>query len=160
MFLADERQLPVGFDAARETLARLPEGGLLATAAAEAFGDGLAGHIRARPVLGVSRLVEARFRDLVIRDGAAVLTMRWDAIGTGGRLFPALDADLTLTPVGPHASLLRLTGVYRPPLGMLGAAADRLILHRVAYATIEVFMGRLADALTQAPRVTGTASGE
>jgi hypothetical protein len=32
-------------------------------------------------------------------------------------LFPALDADITLTPAGEDATVLRLAGAYRPPLG-------------------------------------------
>ena len=126
-------------------------------------GDGLAGLVRVGPAgsaLGVSRLVEVRFRDLVIRDGEAVLTLRWEAIGAGGRLFPALDADITLTPAGKRASLLRLAGVYRPPLGLLGTGIDRVILHRVAQATIRAFLSRLADSMAQGPRITETPTGE
>jgi hypothetical protein len=163
MFVGDEMQLPVGFDAAQAGLAHLAHGDSLATVCAEAYGNRLAGLARVGPLgpaPGVSRLVEVRFRDLVIRDGAAVLTLRWEAIGAGGRLFPALDADITLTPAGEHATLLRLDGAYRPPLGPLGAGIDHLILHRVAEATIRAFMSRLADAITQAPRATETATGE
>jgi hypothetical protein len=46
--------------------------------------------------------------------------LRWEATGPGGRLFPALDADITLTPAGEHATLLGLAGCYRPPLGSWG----------------------------------------
>ena len=56
--------------------------------------------------------------------------------GPGSRLFPVLDADLTLTPAAEHAALLTLAGTYRPPLGSLGAGPDRLLLHRVAEATV------------------------
>jgi hypothetical protein len=163
MFVGDEMQLPVGFDAAQAGLAQLAHGGSLIPAVAEAYGDGLAGLARVGPLgsaPGVSRLVEMRFRDLVIRDEAAVLTLRWEAIGAGGRLFPALDADITLTPAGEHATLLRLAGAYRPPLGPLGAGIDRAILHRVAQATIRAFMRRLAAAITQAPRVTKPPTGQ
>jgi hypothetical protein len=163
MFVGGETQLPVGFDAAQAGLAHLAHSGSLTTAAAEAYGDGLAGLVRVGPLgsaPGVSRLVEVRFRDLVIRDGAAVLTLRWEAIGVGGRLFPALDADITLTPAGEHASSLRLAGAYRPPLGLLGAGIDQAILHRAAKATIRAFMSRLADAIAQPPRATETPTGE
>ena len=163
MFVGDERQLPVGFDAAQAGLAQLAHGGLLTPAAAEAYGDGLADLARVGPLgsaPGMSRLVEVRFRDLVIRDEAAVLTLRWEAIGAGGRLFPALDADITLIPAGDQATLLRLAGAYRPPLGQLGAGIDRAILHRVALATIRAFLSRLTEAITQAHRVTETPTAE
>jgi hypothetical protein len=154
VFVGDEKQLGVGFYAAQAGLADLAQGGSLLAVSAEAYGEGLAGLVRVDPlgsVRGMSRLVEVRFLDLVIGDEAAVLTLRWEAIGPGGRLFPALDADITLTPAGEHAALLRLAGAYRPPLGSLGAGIDRVLLHRVAAATIEAFMKRVADAITQAP---------
>ena len=81
---------------------------------------------------GMSRLVQVHFRDLMIREGLAALTLRWETAGPGGGLFPALDADITLTPAGDPASLLKLAGAYRPPLRALGAGLDRAIMHRVA----------------------------
>jgi hypothetical protein len=74
-------------------------------------------------------------------------------------LFPALDADITLTSAGKHATLLRLAGAYRPTLGWLGAGIDRVILHRVAAATIGVFIDRVADAITLPFRMDETATG-
>jgi hypothetical protein len=162
MFVGDEMQLGVGFDAAQAGLANLAQGGSLLVASAEAYGEGLSVLVRVGPlgsVWGMSRLVEVRFLDLVIRDEAAVLTLRWEAIGPGGRLLPALDADITLTPAGEHATLLRLAGAYRPPLGSVGAGIDRVLLHRVATATIGAFMNRVADAITQASRVAETPAG-
>lgn len=70
-----------------------------------------------------------------------------DRAGTAGGLFPALDAGLALTPQGAGASLLKPDGVYRPPLGTVGAALDRAILHRVATATIRTFVAQVADAI-------------
>jgi hypothetical protein len=49
--------------------------------------------------------------------------LRWNAIGPGGRLFPALDANITLTAHGEQATWLRLAGAYRPPLGAAGRPA-------------------------------------
>ena len=46
----------------------------------------------------------------------AGLALRWEATGAGGRLFPVLDADLTLAPDG-EGTVLPLAGSYRPPLG-------------------------------------------
>lgn len=162
MFVGDETQLRVGFDAARTGLANLARGGLLTTVSTEAYGEGLTGLVRVGPLdsaPGMSRLVEVHSRDLVIRDESAVLMLRWEAIGSGGRLFPALDADITLTPAGEHATLLRLAGAYRPPLGSLGAGIDRVILHRGAAATIRAFISRVADAIAPATRVAGTLAG-
>ena len=132
VFVGGERQLNVGVDCARARLAGLAHGGSLTAAAADAYGEGLTGLVRVASlgsVRGVSRLVEVQFRDPVIHGDCAVLTLRWKAIGPGGRLFPALDADITLTPAGKQATWLRLAGAYRPPLGWLGAGMDGVILH-------------------------------
>ena len=39
-------------------------------------------------------------------------------------------------------------GIYRPPLGALGAGLDRAVLHRVADATARSLLVRVADVLT------------
>jgi hypothetical protein len=44
---------------------------------------------------------------------------------------------------------LTLRGRYEPPLGTLGRQIDRLLLHRVAEATVRSFMRRLAESLTK-----------
>jgi hypothetical protein len=41
--------------------------------------------------------------------------------------------------------MLTLTGVYRQPLGVVGAMLDRAILSRLAAATIRDFIGHLAE---------------
>ena len=46
--------------------------------------------------------------------------------------------------------MLRLAGVYRPPLGMAGAVLDRVMLHRVATATDRSFLGALARPAAEA----------
>jgi len=46
---------------------------------------------------------------------------------------------------------LTVAGVYRPPLGPLGEALDRVILHQVADATIRNFAVRIAAQITGRP---------
>jgi hypothetical protein len=150
MFVCDEVPLDVGFEVARDRLAKLDSWFL--TASDHAYGEGMAGLARIGPrgpAPGISRLAEIRIQSLVARDGRAGLALRWEARGPGGRLFPVLDADLTLTPAGEDAALLTLSGAYRPPLGSLGAELDRLLLHRVAEATIRNFLERVATALAR-----------
>jgi hypothetical protein len=150
MFVGDEVVLGLSFRSAPARLANLAHGGSLTSASQEAYADGLAGVIRVGPlgaVPGMSKLVQVRFRDLVTRDATALLALRWEATGPGGGLFPALDADITLTPAGDQATRLTLAGAYRPPLDSLGAGLDKAILHRVATATIRSLLSRVADAL-------------
>lgn len=135
-------------------------GGLLTDVSQGAYGDGLTGLARVGPLgaaPGVSKLVEVHFLDVAVRGESAVLALRWQATGPGGRLFPALDADLALTPIGEHATRLSLSGAYRPPLGPVGAGLDRAIFHTVAQATIRSLLTRVADALTRLPDPAGAA---
>jgi hypothetical protein len=148
MFVRDEVPIDVGFEVARERLANLDSWFL--TASDHAYGEGIAGLARIGPrgsTPAMSRLAEIRFQSLATDDGRPGLALRWEARGPGGRLFPVLDADLTLTPAGDNAALLTLAGAYRPPLGGLGAELDRLLLHRVGEATIRNFLERVATAL-------------
>jgi hypothetical protein len=152
VFVGAEAVLDVGFDAACAGLVRAVRGEWLATASAEAFGEWSKSLARVGPRgagCGMSRLVEVRFRELVTKGNSAVLIVRWEAVGTSGGLFPVLDADITLTPYGPAATLLALSGAYRPPLGALGAALDRVVLHRVAEATIQGFVNQLGEAVVK-----------
>jgi len=150
MFVRDEVPVDVGFDVARDRLAKLDSWFL--TASDHAYGEGIAGLARIGPrgpVPGISRLAEIRFQSLAAHDGRAGLALRWEVRGSGGRLFPVLDADLTLAPAGENKASLALAGTYRPPLGSLGAELDRMLLHRVAEATIRNFLERVAQALAR-----------
>jgi hypothetical protein len=91
-------------------------------------------------------LVEVQTRELVTRDGTAILALRWQAWDPAGGIFPALDADLTLVP-DPPATLLKLAGAYRPPPGNAAARLDRAVVHQAASATIASFLSRIAEAL-------------
>jgi hypothetical protein len=148
VFVREEVRLDLGFQVARDRLAKLDRWFL--TASNDAYSEEIAdlagiGSRGAAP--GLSKLAEVRFQTLAARDGYAGLALRWEGRGLGGRLFPVLDADLTLTSAGENATVLTLAGAYRPPLGSLGAELDRLVLHRVAEATIRNFLRRVATAL-------------
>jgi hypothetical protein len=151
MFVAHEVRLGVGFPVALASLRNLATGCSLTGASRDAYGETITSLTRAGPVgatPGVSRLVSVSFVDPVMREGSATLGMRWNADGPGGGLFPALDANVILTADGEQASVLRLEGAYRPPLGALGARLDAVIMNRIATATIRGFIGRVADAIT------------
>ena len=97
---------------------------------------------------GLSKLV--RVRALVpVRHGAATsVSLRWEATGVTGELFPVLDADLTVLRTEDRRCQLRLMGSYRPPLGRVGAALDHAIMRRVADATIRSLLERVAAAVS------------
>ena len=153
MFIGAEIRLNVGFRAARARLADLARGGLLRRASDDAYADLGAGLARVGPleaVPGLSRLVAVRFSDMTIHESFASVAIRWEVTGPGGALFPALDADITLSPAGDDATMITVAGVYRAPLGPLGAGLDRVILHRVAEATIRIFAQDIAAAIAAA----------
>jgi hypothetical protein len=150
VFLGAEIRLDVGFSAAQARMANLARGGLLRRASDEAYhdlGSGLARVGPVGPALGLSRLVAVRFSDMTIHEDYAIVAIRWETVGPGGALFPALDADIKLTPAGDDATMLAVSGVYRPPLGGLGAGLDRVILHRAAQASIRAFAHQIGAAI-------------
>lgn len=152
MFVRDEVPLDVGFEEARGRLARL--GSWFLRASDDVYREGIAGQARIGPLgpaPGISRLAEVRLQTLAADEDRAGLALRWEVRGPGGRLFPVLDADLTLAPAEEDSASLTLAGAYRPPLDGLGAQLDRLILHRVAEATIRNFLKRVATALASPP---------
>src|ERR1700744_1832964 len=138
MFVGHEVLLEVSFAIARERLARLTEDGALISASEDAYGRGPAALTRVGAA-GLSKLVRVQLRELSWMDRAAGLAIRGEATGPAGGLFPVLAADLRLGPAGDQVTRLTIAGAYRPPLGPLGEALDRVILHRVADATIRHF---------------------
>jgi hypothetical protein len=151
MFVGDEVRLDVGFAVARERLTRLGESGALFAPSADGYGAGLA---RVGPGV-VSKLVRVQVHQLSWTDKSGGLALRWEATGAGGKLFPVLDADLTLTDFGTQGTLVALAGVYRPTLGVLGQALDRVVLHRVAAATVKSFLAQVAAQLADQPVANG-----
>ena len=136
-------RLDISFAVARERLIRLAQRDALFAPSADGYGAGLA---RVGPGV-VSKLVRVQVRELSWTDNSGGLALRWEATGAGGKLFPVLDADLTLADFGAQGTLVALAGVYRPPLGALGQALDRAVLHRVAVATIKDFLARVVAEL-------------
>jgi hypothetical protein len=85
-----------------------------------------------------------------------ILPLKWTAARASG-LFPSLDADLEVAPLGPLRTQLAMSARYVPPFGTLGKAIDRALLHRVAEATLKDFLDRVGAALLAESRapVTG-----
>src|SRR5271154_2826643 len=142
IFVGSEVILDVNFGVACGRLAALAHDGWLGDASGAAYREWSTSLARGGPldsVPGMSRLVEVRFRDLITHGESAALALRWEATGPGVGGFPVLDADVALVPVAESATALSLAGSYRPPLGKAGALLDRMVLRRVAVATIRGF---------------------
>jgi hypothetical protein len=147
VFVNDHIGMDVCLDSAKCQLRRLAGDSVLLGASEYAYDTGITGLVEAAGLaVGMSRLVGVRPGDLVEEDGCARLWLRWEAIGSDGALFPALDADLTLSPAGENTTVVRLAGVYRLP-DHAGAGLDPAIVRCFAAVTIRSFIARLACAL-------------
>jgi hypothetical protein len=147
IFVGGHILMDVCLDSAKRQLERLAHDGVLLSASEHAYGEGITGLVEtAGLAAGMSRLVGARPVDLMETEGCARLWLRWEAIGSDGTLFPALDADLTLSPAGEKSTMLMLAGVYRLP-EHAGAGLDPSIVRCFAAVTIDSLIARLACAL-------------
>jgi len=61
-----------------------------------------------------------------------------------------MSADLEIAPLDAELTQLTLRGRYEPPLGAVGRRLDRLLMHRVAEASVRAFLGRLVATLSAA----------
>ncbi len=150
MFAVDEVLIEARYEVASVRLAHLVDKGALGSVSEAAFQGGLAGLIRVGPfgaARGLSKLVQVRVLDPVRRGATMTVSLRWEATGVAGELFPVLDADLSLLPEGEDQSRLGLIGSYRPPLGWVGAVLDQTIMSGVAEATIRSLLAGVAEAL-------------
>ena len=160
MFVCAERMLTIAVGDARSRLAGLVRDGSLSETSDSAYQGGL-DQLRVGPLgdlPGASRLVRVQVLDPVYRDEVMGVGLRWEAIGVIGPLFPALDADITLSPEDDRSARLAVVGCYRPPLGTLGAGLDGLLLHSVAERTIRSFINALAGYLESAGSAAEAAS--
>lgn len=60
---------------------------------------------------------------------------------------PTFRGELGVTTTGDGEATVVLAGVYQPPVGVLGAAADAVLLHKVAETTAEWFVREVVRAL-------------
>ena len=114
MFISTESRLDIGFSAAQDKLADLASDGLLGRISGDAYDQWQAGLVRAGPrgtMLGMYRIVRVRVTGMVTHGNSALWAMRWEVAGRCGALVPALDADIKLTPAGPDATVLTVSGV-------------------------------------------------
>lgn len=76
----------------------------------------------------------------------SVVPIRWEATRLC-KLFPVLDGNVELVPLGEGRCRLGLQASYRPPLDGVGRLLDHALLHKVAVATIGSFLAQVAHSL-------------
>jgi len=148
MLLHDFAYVPASADQVRDRiLANHDE--WLSSIAAAAAGEGETLRLRVGPVEALpmlSKTVSVHAGEPISRGEVTIVPLTWRATGTPG-LFPVLTADLEVAALDAGLTQLTLRGSYDPPLGAVGRRLDRLLMHRVAEASIRSFMSRLAAGL-------------
>ena len=80
------------------------------------------------------------------RGDAIVVPFSWEAVALRG-LFPLLDGEVEIAPLGADQCRLTLAASYSAPVGELGARLDQVLMHRVAASTARSFLNRVAASL-------------
>jgi hypothetical protein len=151
MFVEAHIAVPMSLADACEAFAEVLRSREFHAHSADAYAEGLDLLLRVGPrgsASGLSKQVQVHLLEERISASTHVFPLRWEATGASGRLFPALDANLGLTPSGEGSTLLSIIGRYEPPLGALGKRLDRAMLARVAEATTRSLLRRLAAMIT------------
>jgi hypothetical protein len=74
------------------------------------------------------------------------VNLAWKAANAAG-FFPTMMATIDAYPLTATETQLELQGKYRPPLGLVGNAADALVGHRIAEASVHRFIEQVAAQL-------------
>jgi hypothetical protein len=146
VFVEDFVDVDASLEALRGSL--LAGEGWLAPMAGAAERDGATLLLRVGPAWAAERFqrdVRARLGGYRTRHNGFVLWLWWEA-AEHPSLFPVLDGDLEVAPLGDGRARLTLTASYVPPLGVIGRGIDRAVLHRVAQSTVRSFLTRVAAA--------------
>lgn len=96
----------------------------------------------------IAKTVELRLGNTVATVDRVALSISWTATGPTA-LFPQMDAELMIEPLGADLTQLTFQGSYTPPLGPPGRLLDRWMLHRVAEASVKNLVDRTAKALRE-----------
>jgi hypothetical protein len=148
MFVRYFVELPLAFTEVEEALLRDPQGWVPGAARdAENTGEDLLAEVGfGEDGRRVSRAVMIELQAPMKFPSRTILPVSWRA-AEHEALFPKLDADIEVASLGPSRSQISASARYRPPLGLVGRAIDRTLLHRVAEATVKDFVDRVAEQL-------------
>jgi hypothetical protein len=121
-------------------------------------GDLLLAEMGFGETLRIKRTVVVELGPPVRSPSQSIFPIRWVPSGSAG-LFPSLDADLEVAPIGPERTQLAMSARYVPPFGAVGRAVDRALLSRVAEATLKDFLDRVAHTIMSAANVSARGEG-
>jgi hypothetical protein len=145
MFVEAHVTLPMAAAVARGAVEHALAGHALQQHSTDAVADGRELALKVGPGTGpFAKDVLAHTLDTREVGKTYVIPLRWEATGATSRLYPALDANIGITPVDPVTCVLSVIGSYTPPFGVVGSTLDRAAMSRLATATVESFLTRLA----------------
>ena len=101
----------------------------------------------------IDRRVEIKVGAPVALGGALMVPLSWRSASKES-LFPKLEADLEVAPLGPVLTQLSVNARYEPPLAVVGRLIDRTLLHRVMEAVIRDFTERVGAELRARLRIS------
>ena len=154
MFVEAHSTLPIAAAEAKDAVERALAGHALQRHSTDAVAAGFDLALTVGPRVGpLAKEVLAHILETRQVGSTFVIPLRWEATGPASRLYPALDANIGITPVDDMTCVLSIIGTYTPPLGVLGTTLDRAAMSRLASATIDAFLARLASEATTTARV-------
>lgn len=137
-----------------------------ATSSASTRGASLAASLRVEVgsfELGADiRLTVREVREGTVQPGSrpsVVVDLAWEALRNPG-LFPTMLAQVEASALTATETQLEIRGEYSPPLGVVGAAVDAAVGHRIAEASVHHFlMDIVAQIQAELPEPSFTACG-
>jgi hypothetical protein len=148
MFLKSITELAVDFEDVQAVMLRDPQEWLAGLAAkARDHGDLLVVNVGLE-VAGqqVGGGAQVEIGEPMTSQRVLMLPLRLRARDHRG-LFPTLEGSLDAAWLGRHRTYLASSFQYEPPLGLVGRAVDRALLHRVAEAVAQRFLESVANDL-------------
>jgi len=140
-------EMPFPSEQVERALLRSPESWVPGLAEQANYrGDVLLAEVGFGDDVRIARQVAIEFGEPIRAPSKLMLPLRWSATGAPG-LFPSLDADLEVAPLGPKRTQLSISARYVPPFGPIGRVIDRAVLFRIAEATLKDFLDRTAESL-------------
>jgi hypothetical protein len=163
VFVEAHSSLPLPFNTARAALdAALTDGGLIEESR-RAAQEGVSFLMRVGPSgsRGLAKQVLVEVLPFGWVGRKAVVPLRWRPTGAAGPLFPSLEANLTISEADHGSTSVSIVASYEPPLDLVGAGLDRILLSRAATATMTALLREIitqlnstARLLVPAPRTT------
>lgn len=102
----------------------------------------------------IAREVRVRIGRSSASGDATLVPLRWED-ARRPHLFPVLDGNIEIVPLGPARCRVVLSATYRPPFEGVGQLLDHAFLHRVAESTVRSFLTQIARTLeAEAPAET------